>query len=211
MIAVQGIPSTDETAVCEAIGALEIADGLVPSGVFPALEDPALRKTVRARLEECGRTLISVGNGWTSGYRDDIANALVELDIGVLAPEDRAVLVLILLRTVAIPRARGSRAGETWANTDGVKGTSVDELALNRNMSKTQIKESVRSLSTHGLVDRRRGMLLPGPALLRLTPQRSAQLWENLLLLAAPESLYAQAIRSRRTSGPQRDDHQERV
>ena len=210
-MAVQGMSSTDETAVREAIGALEIADGLVPSGVFPALEDPALRKTVTARLEECGRTLIGVGDGWTSGYRDDVADALIELDIGVLAPEDRAVLVLILLRTVAIPRARGSRAGETWANTGGVRGTSVDELALNRNISKTQIKESVRKLSAHGLVDRPRGMLLPGPALLRLTAQRSAQLWENLLLLAAPDSLYADAIRSRRTNATQWNDHQEKA
>ncbi|MFF7944514.1 hypothetical protein ACFZC5_32815 [Nocardia gamkensis] len=208
-MAAQGMPSTDETAVREAIGALEIADGLVPSGVFPALEDPALRKTVSERLAECGRTLISVGDGWTSGYRDDVADALVKLDIGVLAPEDRAVLVLILLRTVAIPRARGSRAGETWGNTDRAKGTSVDELALNRNISKTQIKESVRNLATHGLVDRHRGMLFPGPVLLRLTPRRSAQLWENLLLLAAPDSLYAHAIRSRRASPSQQGEYQE--
>lgn len=210
-MAAREMSSADETAVREAIGALEIADGLVPSGVFPALEDPALRKTVSARLEECGRALISVGDGWTSGYRDDVADALVELDIGVLAPQDRAVLVLILLRTVAIPRARGNRAGETWGNTDGAKGTSVDELALNRNISKTQIKESVRNLCTHGLVDRHRGMLLPGPALLRLTSRRSARLWENLLLLAAPDSLYAHAIRSRRTSPPQQDELEERA
>ncbi len=174
-----GITSTDETAVREAIGALEIADGLVPSGVFPALEDPALRKTgrhtprgVRSNADQCRRRV-------DERYRDDVADALVELDIGVLAPEDRAVLVLILLRTVAIPRARGSRIGETWGTTDGAKGTSVDELALNRTISKTQIKESVRNLSTHGLVDRHRGLLFPGPALLRLTPARSTRLWEK--------------------------------
>lgn len=207
-MAAQGVSNADESAVLEAIGALEIADGVVPSGVFPALEDPALRKTVSARLGECGRTLISVGDGWTSGYRDDVADALAELRIGVLAPEDRAVLVLILLRTVAIPRARGSGAGETWGSSNGVRGTSVDELTLNRNISKTQIKESVRNLSVQGLVGRHRGMLLPGPALLRLTPQRSTQLWENLILLAAPNSVYAHAIRGRRAS-TQQDERQE--
>lgn len=198
----QGLSATDETAVREAIGALEIVDGVVPSGVFPALEDPALRKAISARLEECGRTLIRVGEGWTSGYRDDVADALVKFGIGVLPPDDRAVLVLVLLRTVAIPRARGNTAGKTWGNTDGVRGTSVEELARNRDISKTQIKESVRRLWGAGLVDRRRGMLLPGPALLRLTPQRAAQLWENMLLVAAPDSIYAQVIRARRATPP---------
>jgi hypothetical protein len=199
---VQGLSATDETAVREAIGALEIVDGVVPQGVLPALEDPALRKAISARLEECGRTLISVGEGWTSGYRDDVADALVELGIGILPADDRAVLVLVLLRTVAIPRARGNTAGKTWGNTDGVRATSVDELARNRNMSKTQIRESVRRLCAGGLVDRHRGMLLPGPALLRLTPQRAAQLWENLLLLAAPDTIYARVVRARRATPP---------
>jgi hypothetical protein len=196
----QGLSATDETAVGEAVGALEIVDGSVPSGVFPALEDPALRKAISARLEECGRTLIRVGEGWTSGYRDDVADTLIELGIGVLPPEDRAVLILVLLRTVAIPRARGSATGKTWGNTEGVRGTSVDELARNRNISKNQITESVRRLCGCGLVDRHRGMLLPGPALLRLTSKRAAQLWENLLLVAAPDSVYAQAVRARRTT-----------
>ena len=198
----QGLSATDETAVREAIGALEIVDGFVPPGAFPALEDPALRKAITAGLEGCGRTLIRVGEGWTSGYRDDVADSLVEGGIGVLSPEDRAVLALVLLRTVAIPRARGNTAEKTWGNTDGVRGTSVDELKKNRNISNAQIIASVRNLCAARLVDRRRKLLLPGPALLRLTPQRAAQLWENLLLVAAPDSIYARVVRARRATPP---------
>ncbi|WP_143073487.1 hypothetical protein [Actinokineospora terrae] len=183
----------------EAIGALEIVHGVVPPGVLPALEDLALRKAISTRLEDCGRTLINVEGGWTSGYRDDVADTLVESGLGVLPVGDRAVLVLLLLRTVAIPRARGNTTGETWGNTDGVRGTSIDDLAQNRNISKTQIKDSMSRLCSSGLVERRRSLLFPGPSLLRLTSKRSAQMWENLLLLAAPASLYAQAVRARRT------------
>jgi hypothetical protein len=195
-----GLSATDEAAVREAIGALEIVDGTIDPGVFSALDDPALRKSVSTVLEECGRTLIKVGDGWTTGYRDDIADTLAEQGIGVLAAADRAVLVLVLLRSVAIPRARGNTAGKTWGNSDGVRGTSIDELKQNRDISRAQIVESVRRLHAAGLVGRRRGMLYPGPALLRLTPQRAAELWENLLLVAAPDSIYARALRARRAA-----------
>jgi hypothetical protein len=46
-----------------------------------------------------------------------------------------------------------------------------------------------------------RAGITPGPALHRLTPQRTAALWEDLLILAAPDSAYAHVLRSRRTSG----------
>lgn len=204
-----GLSSTDQVAVREAIGALEIVEGAIGPGVFSALDDPALRKSVSTVLRQSGRTLIKAGDGWTTGYCDDIADTLAEQEIGVLASADRAVLVLVLLRSVAIPRARGKTAGTTWGNSDGVRGTSIDELKQNRDISRAQIEESIRRLHAAGLIGRRRGLLYPGPALLRLTPQRAAQLWQNLLLVAAPDSIYARALRARRAAPPTPDNLEE--
>jgi hypothetical protein len=41
---------------------------------------------------------------------------------------------------------------------------------------------------------------MPGPALYRLSQQRAAWLWEDLLMLAAPDSSYARVLRARRAS-----------
>src|SRR5690242_16721920 len=95
----------EEAAVRDAIGALETAEGIVPVAAFPALREPALRRVVGERLAACGRMLISTEEGWVSGYDDHAADALAAQGIGVLSPADRAVLALVLLRTVAIPRA----------------------------------------------------------------------------------------------------------
>jgi hypothetical protein len=193
----------EEAAVRDAIGALEIAEGVVPASAFPALREPALRKVVTQRLAACGRMLVSAEQGWVSGYDDQAADALAGLGIGVLSPVDRAVLALVLLRTVAVPRARGELSGTAWVTQDGARPTSIPELNHNRHLSKKQITESVRKLRTLGLLrPGHRAGILPGPALYRLSSQRAAWLWEDLLMLAAPDSSYARVLRARRTARP---------
>ncbi|WP_156212830.1 hypothetical protein [Lentzea aerocolonigenes] len=145
--------------------------------------------------------LNQVGNGWTSGYDDEVADALVQQGRGVISPQDRAVLALVLLRCVAIPRAHGAITGTTWADANGSRSTTVDELALNKHLSKKAIKESLQRLQTAALIRRSpRNGITPGPALHRLTPQRTTTLWEDLVILAAPDSTYARVLRERRAA-----------
>jgi hypothetical protein len=191
----------DEAAVLDAIAALEVAEGVVPAAAFPALQDPALRSAVTQRLGACGRVMISAGPGWVSGYDDEVADTLADLDVGVLSPTDRAVLALVLLRTVAIPRARGELSGNAWVTPDGARPTTVAELNHNRHLTKKQITESLRNLRTLGLLrPGHRSGIVPGPALYRLSRQRAAWLWEDLLMLAAPDSSYARVLHARRAS-----------
>ncbi|GAA3367441.1 hypothetical protein GCM10020367_67120 [Streptomyces sannanensis] len=195
----------DETQVRAAVAAVETADGLVPRAAFPALQSDALRAVVARRLATLGRTLLIREHhgvtGFTSGYDDGVAERLAAEGIGVLPPVDRAVLVLVLLRTVAAPRARGVHGTATWL-TDG-PGTSVEELYANPYFTYEQLRPAVRRLKARRLL--REGVhrtLLPGPALLRLTDAQSTRLWEDLVLVTRPDSMYAQAIRRRRQEQP---------
>lgn len=193
------LAADEEAAVQDAVGALEIAEGIVPTEAFVALSEPALRRAVGERLAACGRVLLPVGEGWVSGYDDAVADELVARGYGTLSAVDRAVLALVLLRTVAIPRARGEVSGEAWVVEHGARPTSIEELAQNRHLTKAQITTSVRRLRTLGLLrPGHRADLVPGPALQRLTRQRTTWLWEDLLLIAAPDSPYAQVLRARR-------------
>jgi hypothetical protein len=193
------LTTQDQSAVLDAIGALELADGPVP-GTLPALAEPALRAIVAARLAGCGRVLMQRPDGFVSGYDDTVADELLSHGIGGLDSTDRAVLALVLLRTVAIPRARGRLTGEEWVQAQ-TASTSVDELAQNRHLTKLAITASLRRLRGLGLIRvGHRSDIVPGPQFQRLTPARSSALWEDLLLLSAPSSSYARVIRSRRAA-----------
>ena len=66
-----------------------------------------------ALLSRVGRTLIQVGEqAWTSAYRDDVAAELAETGWHSMPGIDRAVLVLVLIHSVAIPRSRGTALAE---------------------------------------------------------------------------------------------------
>ncbi|MEV0694732.1 hypothetical protein [Streptomyces sp. NPDC050388] len=195
----------DEAQVQAAVAAVETADGLVPREAFPALQSDALRAVVARRLAALGRVLLIREHhgtkGFTSGYEDGVAERLAAEGIGVLPPVDRAVLVLVLLRTVAAPGARGVHGSATWL-TDG-PGTSVEELYANPYFTYEHIRPAVRRLKARRLL--REGFhrtLLPGPALLRLTDAQSARLWEDLVLVTRPDSVNARAIRRRRQEQP---------
>lgn len=183
--------------VLAAAAAVDVADAPVPPQAFRALADPALRAAVEDALSAAGRCLVQHDSGWMSGYRDDIADRLIAKGLGVLKPKDRAVLALVLLHTVAIPRARGRIDSEDWTLSEP---TSVEELERNRHLSATDIRRSLRRLRTLGVLRHgHRSAIAPGPQFLRLTHERNARLWEELVLLCRPEGMLAQVIRRRRT------------
>lgn len=185
-----------ETDVRAALAALETARDPVPPEAFRALADPSLRAEVASRLRSSGRALLTADGAYISGYDDSIADRLAAEGLGVLEPTDRAVLTLVLLLTVAVPRAKGRISGTDWTQAEA---TSVEELALNRHLSKQAIRASVRRLRAAGILrPGQRAPLAPGPQFLRLTQQRGARLWEELVLLCKPGGMMADVIRRRR-------------
>lgn len=194
--ALRSLSESARVEVLAAAAAIEMADAPVPTRAFGALTDPALRAVVEDALSAAGRCLVRHDSGWMSGYRDDIADKLVEQGLGVLKPKDCAVLVLVLLHTVAIPRARGRIDSEDWTVSEP---TSFEELERNRNLNASDIRRSLRRLRTLGVLRYgHRSAIAPGPQFLRLTQNRNQRLWEELVLLCRPEGMLAQVILRRR-------------
>jgi hypothetical protein len=192
-----GLTEAQRQSVRAAVVALEAAEEPVAAVGFSALSDPALRRAVAVELEAAGRALIECGRGyWLSGYPDDIADKLVAEKLGVLEANDRAVLALVLLHTVAIPRARGRIHSGDWKEA---VPTDIETLKRNRHLSEHEISESLRRLRLAGIIPaRHRGRIEPGPQFLRLSGARSSRIWEELLLVAQPEGPLARLIRRRR-------------
>lgn len=117
--------------ILAAFAAVENSPEPVPEAVATALRDATMRRSVEEMLNLIGRTLVRAGPGrWTSGYRDDIAGRLTAgqpATSHALPVTDRAVLTLVLIHSVAIPRTEGTLTGDTW-----VEGTPtpVEELIL---------------------------------------------------------------------------------
>jgi len=135
--------------------------------------------------------------GWTTGYADDIPQVLAAEQFGTLTRVERAVLALILLRTVAIPRAQGLHQHDGWAG--GEHSVTLEELVRNRHLSRAAITGALRGLRAVGYVAMTAsGGYIPGPALARLGAVDREALWEDLLLLARPHGYMAERIRVRR-------------
>jgi hypothetical protein len=147
-------------------------------------------------VSENGRCLLNVGDGrWTSGYDDAVADEVLASAIGALEPGDRAVLALVLLHCVAIPRAAGRITSTDWTDAE-----SVDRkvLKFNRSLSGQDIDRSLRRRQAGAQLRRGHGAeIRPGPQFLRLTEARSRALWEDLVLLCPPEGHQAAHIRRR--------------
>lgn len=181
--------------VLAAVAAVESADAPVDPGRFAALQDPGLRAYVAAALTACGRTLVEVDPGWLSTYDDGIADALADEGTGTLDEKDGAVLALVLLHTVAIPRARGRITGTDWTQAEA---TTLDELQRNRHLTRLDIQRSLRRLRSLGILrPGLRGAIAPGPQFLRLSEARAKRIWDELIVVAQPESTLAQIIRRR--------------
>jgi biotin operon repressor len=195
--------SANDTLVRATVTALESAQGPVARSDLPALADPALRRATQAGLARCGRTLIATADGsWTTGYLDHIAEALAAARVGTLSREEKAVLALILLRAVAIPRAQG-RLDDAW--TSSSHPVTLEEIAANRQLARAAINEALRGLRAAGYVtSASSGGYILGPAMARLSPAGTQALWEDLIVLARPNGYMADKIRSKR-----RAEHQE--
>ena len=196
--------------ILAAFAAVENSPEPVPEAVATALHDATLRRSVEEMLNLIGRTLVRAGPGrWTSGYRDDIAARLAS-GRHALPVTDRAVLTLVLIHSVAIPRtegtlAEGTLAGDTWA--DG-SPTPVEELQRRTQLPRGELRQSLGRLRAAGLVrvvPARPGnaahgpAYLPGPQFHRLTEAARRRLQEELILAAGPDTPLAAAIRRRRT------------
>lgn len=187
-----------QSEVLAALTAVETATEPVPRTALRALVDEGLRATLAALLAEAGRVLVETEAGFLSGYDDAIAERLVEEGVGVLPADDRAVLTLVLLHAVAIPRARGELpAGEDWT---GVPVTR-ERLKDSRQLSGVAIDAALRRLQDAGVLrSGGRPLIVPGPQFARLTSVASRRLFEELILLAEPGGALADSIRRRRAA-----------
>ena len=198
--------------VLAAFAALEHGAHPVPEAQLLALRDATLRAALQRLLHELGRTLVQpVPHEWTSGYRDDVAAAVIADGGQPLGVIDRAVLVLVLIHSVAIPRSQGQLDRDSWASAHP---TPAEELQRFSQLPRTEVRAALARLRAAGLVqlvpERGRGpgqgsAYLPGPQLQRLTPAARRRLQEDLVLAAAPDTPLAAAVRARR---PQRSPHQ---
>jgi len=192
------LPSARRADVLAAVCALEYASGPVPLTSFRALAEPALREVVQELLAAAGRVLVPAGAGFASGYDDQVAARLAEEGAGVLRREDRAVLTLVLLLSVAIPRAEGKIPPEaSWTHARPVPRERLADTRLHL----TVIGAALTRLQDAGIVRYTNGGLVPGPQFDRLTPAMSARLFEDFVLLAEPEGVLAESIHRRRHVG----------
>lgn len=194
-LALGDLPPSRQADVLAALAAVETADQPVRRTAFRALLDPSLRATLERCLAAQGRVLLTSGDGCLSGYDDQVGRRLAADGIGVLPADDRAVLALVLLHCVAIPRAAGRLRGDSWLEAEP---TTRQQLVLSK-VPETRIRGAVQRLRNAGILRYgRRRSILPGPQLGRLTPLASADLWENLILLAQPHGVMGDVIRRRR-------------
>jgi hypothetical protein len=187
--------------VLAAFSAVQYAAHPVAEVQLGGLRDVTLRRVVQKMLRLVGRVLVQVdGTHWTAGYDDEVAAALAAEGWQPLSAVDRAVLVLVLVHSVAIPRSEGVLTGDSWKSA---RPTTVDELRTAK-LSSEDRRLALQRLRAAGLVqlagDRSGGpAYVPGPQLQRLTPKARRRLQEQLILAAAPASPIAAAIRARRT------------
>jgi len=194
--ALEALPPARRADVLAAVCALEYASAPVPLASFRALAEPALREAVEEALAAAGRVLLTAGTGFLSGYDDRIAARLAEEGTGVLRLDDRAVLTLVLLFSVAIPRAEGRIPHEgSWTKAQPVPRTRLEK---DTRIHKSVIDAALTRLQDAGIVRYTNDGLVPGPQLDRLTPAMSARLFEELVLLAEPEGALAESIHRRR-------------
>jgi hypothetical protein len=189
--------------VLAAFAAVEHSPEPVPEIQLAALRDATMRRSLDALLGRVGRTLIQLSDQtWTSGYRDETAAELAAAGWHSLPAIDRAVLVLVLIHSVAIPRSRGTLPGDAWTSA---QPTMLAELQDSSRIQPTDMRSALQRLRAAGLVQLvplragagQSSAYLPGPQLHRLTPAARRRLQEELILAAAPSSPLAAAIRAR--------------
>nr|BFE81097.1 hypothetical protein GCM10020093_036980 [Planobispora longispora] len=182
--------------VVAAFMAVEHAAEPVHEARFPALRDPALRRVLAELLQRRGRVLVPGREVWTSGYADDVA-----AEAGTAPGEaERAVLTLVLIHSVAIPRAEGVLPADSWSSPFP---TQVEELRRHTMMPIGELEAALRALRHAGLLTQVKageeaGGYVPGPQFHRLTGRARRRLQEELILAAGPNTPLAAAVRAKR-------------
>jgi hypothetical protein len=130
---------------------------------------------------------------------------------GILPPLERAALTLVLIHSVAIPRAEGRLAGDDWQSLHPTTPTRLRKLSQVH--GQRRLSDALQWLHAAGLVRAVRGTdpemagasYVPGPALRRLTPAARQRLQENLILaVGASAGRGRGSVRSRPSSGGRR-------
>ncbi|MCQ0010374.1 hypothetical protein [Actinomadura madurae] len=99
------------------------------------------------------------------------------------------MLTLVLIHSVAIPRAAGLLADDSWLSPHP---TPVDELRRRTQLPVGELEASLRRLRLAGLVSQVKagaddaGGFVPGPQFHRLTDAARRRLQEELILAAGP-------------------------
>ena len=171
----------------------------VHEALLPAVRDATLRRSLEQLLHQVGRSLVRTsGTHWTSGYRDDVTAELTADGWHPLDRIDRAILTVVLVHSVAIPRSEGGLDTDTWTSPHP---TSPDEIFKHSHLPREETRTALGRLRAAGLLqlDRRRGTgYVPGPQFARLTQTARRRLQEELILAAGPDTPLAAAIRIRR-------------
>jgi hypothetical protein len=192
------LDATRRADVLMAVRAVEESEQPVPRTALRALADATLRASVERVLFDSGRILLEKPRGFLSGYDDDVREALTADGIGLLPAEDRAVLCLVLLHAIAIPRARGTIPREAdWTVAEAVDPRTLFVSKLPDSM----IKASVRRLRDAGILGYGNNhWIVPGPQFTRLTSDVIELIFEELVMLAEPDGLLAESIFRRRAA-----------
>ncbi|MFI7632545.1 hypothetical protein [Nonomuraea sp. NPDC049400] len=119
-----------------------------------------------------------------------------------LGVSERAVLTLVLVHSVAIPRAEGLLPEDSWLSPHP---TPVDELRRHTQLPIGELEAALRALRHSGLLGQVKageeaGGYVPGPQFHRLTPAARRRLQEELILAAGPNTPLAAAVRARRSA-----------
>ncbi|GAA2317713.1 hypothetical protein GCM10010149_82600 [Nonomuraea roseoviolacea subsp. roseoviolacea] len=120
-----------------------------------------------------------------------------------LGEAERAVLTLVLVHSVAIPRAEGVLPEDTWLSPHP---TPAEELRRHTQVPIGELEAALRVLRHAGLLAQVKageeaGGYVPGPQFHRLTPAARRRLQEELILAAGPHTPLATAVRARRSGG----------
>ena len=147
----QPLGDKQRDALVAAWAALEYGNEPASEVALPALRDAALRHLLDQMLHRTGRTLVHAGASlWTSGYQDDIAAELAANGWGVLPPLERAALTLVLIHSVAIPRAEGRLAGDDWQSPYPTTPTRLRKLSQVH--GQRRVADALQWLRAAGLV-----------------------------------------------------------
>ncbi|WP_327105167.1 hypothetical protein [Nonomuraea glycinis] len=119
-----------------------------------------------------------------------------------LGESERAVLTLVLVHSVAIPRAEGLLPEDSWLSPHP---TPADELRRHTQLPIGELESALRTLRHAGLLTQVKageeaGGYVPGPQFHRLTPAARRRLQEELILAAGPDTPLAAAVRARRSA-----------